>query len=257
MTPNEEASASTSSSTEEVAAQRLEVVRDPAVKTKPHEAHSSKPLGSPPQSALRADSSSIEEERGAKSWLRRRAKQMRGEMTPHEQAMWRLLHEGELVALNWRKQAPFGDYILDFVSHPARLVIEVDGGQHAEPANASRDAERTEHLRSEGYQVIRFWNGEALGARDDVWRAIQNAALETPAAPRMLRWREEDLVRVQKANAQTTSSSMEEVAAQRPEEVRAPAVKTKPHEAHPSKPLGSPPQSALRADSSSIEEERS
>lgn len=184
----------------------------------------------------------------ARDWIRLRAKQMRAEMTPHEKTMWRLLREGELVALNWRKQAPFGDYILDFVSHPARLVVEVDGAQHAEPSNAAHDAERSEWLRSEGYQVIRFWNGEALRARDDVWRTIHAIALQTPAAARMLRWRGNDLAQ--------TSSSMEEVAAKRPEEVRAPSWKDEPREARSSKPLASPPQSALRADSSSIEEER-
>lgn len=191
----------------------------------------------------------------ARDWIRSRAKQMRAEMTPHEKAMWRLLHEGELAALNWRKQAPFGDFILDFVSHPARLVIEVDGSQHAESANAARDADRSEWLRAEGYQVIRFWNGEALSARDDVWRSLQSAALATPAAPRMLRWRESELARVRKANAQT-SSSMEEVAAKRPEEVRAPLLKQVPHEARSFKPMATPPQSSLRDDSSSIEEER-
>ncbi|MEZ5961918.1 MAG: DUF559 domain-containing protein [Hyphomonadaceae bacterium] len=185
----------------------------------------------------------------ARDWIRSRAKEMRTEMTPHEKAMWRLLREGELVALNWRKQAPFGDYILDFVSHPARLVVEVDGAQHADPANAAHDAARSVWLRSEGYRVIRFWNGEALRARDDVWRAIHAIALQTPAAPRMLRWRANDLAQ--------TSSSMEEVAAKRPEEVRPRSLKQKPSEAHSSPPLASPPQSALRADSSSIEEERS
>jgi very-short-patch-repair endonuclease len=193
----------------------------------------------------------------ARDWIRSRAKQMRAELTPHERAIWRLLHEGELVALNWRKQAPFGDFILDFVSHPAQLVIEVDGSQHAAPAVASRDAERSEWLRSQRYQVLRFWNDEALRARDDVWRSIQTAALATPAAPRVLRWRASNLAEAQKVNAQITSSSMEEVAAKRPEEVRAPSLKKAPHEARSFAPLASPPQSSLRDDSSSIEEERS
>ncbi len=192
----------------------------------------------------------------ARDWIRSRAKQMRAQMTPHEKAMWRLLHEGELVALNWRKQAPFGNYILDFVSHPARLVVEVDGAQHADSEIAKHDAERSGWLASQGYQVVRFWNGEAIRARDEVWRSIQSAALETSAAPRMLRWRTGDTARVQKTNAQA-SSSMEEVAAKRPEEVRPPSLKNEPREAHSSPLLATPPQSALRADSSSIEEERS
>lgn len=78
-----------------------------------------------------------------RDWIRSRAKQMRKEMTPHENAMWGVLHEGELIALNWRRQVAFGDYILDFVSHPARLVIEVDGSQHAEAGQAARDEARS------------------------------------------------------------------------------------------------------------------
>ena len=248
---------STSSSMEEVAAKRPEEVRPPTVKKEPPEAHASPPVASPPQSALRANSSSIEEERGAKSWLRRRAREMRKEMTPHEKAMWRLLHEGELMALNWRRQATFGNYILDFVSHSARLVIEVDGSQHAVTENVESDAERTEWLRTEGYTVLRFWNHEAVKARDDVWRTIHATAANTPAKARMQRWRDDHMAQIQQANAQITSSSMEEVAAKRPEEVRPPTMKKKPPEALSQSPLVSPPQSALRADSSSIEEERS
>jgi len=181
---------------------------------------------------------------------------MRKDMTPHEKAMWRLLHQGELIALNWRKQSPFGKYILDFVSHPARLVIEVDGSQHAESTISNRDEERSAWLRSEGYQVIRFWNGEALRARDDVWRTIQAVAAKTPAAPRMQRWRANELARVQQTNAQIASSSMEE--APRSGGGGAPSVmKSEPPEARLSPPLATPPQSSLRDDSSSIEEERS
>ncbi|MBL8547095.1 MAG: endonuclease domain-containing protein [Hyphomonadaceae bacterium] len=246
----------TSSSMEEVAAQRPEEVRAPAAKKKPDRARSSRPSATPPQSSLRDDISSIEEERGAKSWLRRRAKELRAEMTPHEKAMWRLLHEGELVALNWRKQATFGDYILDFVSHPARLVIEVDGSQHCEPQNAERDEARTAWLKSEGYRVLRFWNGEALRNRDDVWRTIQAAAIETPAAPRMQRWKAEELVRINQINARIASSSMEEAPRSGGGGARA-VMQDEPLEAHPATPLATPPQSSLRDDSSSIEEERS
>jgi len=191
-----------------------------------------------------------------RDWIRSRAKQLRAEMTPHEKAMWRLLHEGELVALNWRRQAAFGDYVLDFVSHPARMVIEVDGGQHAETQVIERDEKRSAWLKAEGYQVIRFWNADVLRAPNDIWRLIQMTALETPAAARLLRWREADLARVHQTNAQIASSSMEE--APRSGGGGAPSiVRDEPLEAHSSTPLASPPQSSLRDDSSSIEEERS
>ena len=246
----------TSSSMEEVAAKRPEEVRPRTAKKKPPEAHPQPPLASPPQSSLRDDSSSIEEERGAKSWIRRRAREMRKEMTPHEKAVWRLLHEGELVSLNWRGQAAFGDYILDFVSHPARLVIEVDGSQHGMPENAVNDTRRTEWLRSEGYTVLRFWNHEALKAADDVWRTIHSAATATPAKVRMRKWRADHLAQVQKTNAQIASSSMEEAPRSGGGGVRSVVTKEPPEALAPS-PLASPPQSVAGAtDSSSIEEER-
>jgi very-short-patch-repair endonuclease len=242
---------------EEVAAKRPEEVRAPAVKKEPHEATPQNLRASPPQSSLRDYSSSIEEERGAKSWLRKRAKQMRADMTPHEKAMWRLLRQGELAALYWRRQAVFGKYILDFVSHPARLVVEVDGAQHGTPEQREHDEQRTAALEAEGYRVLRFWNNEGLRDRDGVWRTIQAAAAETPARTRMQHWREKHFKDVREQNERLTSSSMEEVAAKRPEEVRAPAVKKEPHEATPHNLRASPPQSSLRVDSSSIEEERS
>jgi very-short-patch-repair endonuclease len=153
-------------------------------------------------------------------------------------------------------ERPFGKFILDFVSHPARLVVEVDGSQRGQKKQTEHDAERTEWLRSEGYRVLRFWNSEALCERDGVWRTIQSAAAETPALARMQRWRKADMARVRDVNAQIASFSMEEAPAQRAEEVRAVAAKKEPQEANPSRPLASPPQSALRAASSSIEEER-
>jgi very-short-patch-repair endonuclease len=158
---------------------------------------------------------------------------MRAAMTPHEKAMWRLLHEGELVALNWRRQAAFGDYILDFVSHSARLVIEVDGAQHAMSEDAANDAIRTEWLRGQGYKVLRFWNQEALRARDDVWRSVYSVAAATPANARLQRWRDDQMAQIQRTNAQLASSSMEE--APRSGGGGAPAeVRGEPPEAHAS-----------------------
>jgi very-short-patch-repair endonuclease len=123
-------------------------------------------------------------------WLKSRAKAMRAEMTPQEKIIWRLLHDGELIALNWRRQAAFGKYLLDFVSHAADLVVEIDGAQHGEKAQVAHDAQRSVWLKSQGYRVLRVWNAEALKERDGVWRTIHAAASETPALVRMQRWRE-------------------------------------------------------------------
>ena len=76
-------------------------------------------------------------------------------MTDAERAMWRLL---KLCApdARWRRQVPIRHFIVDFASHRAKLVVEVDGGQHSEEA----DADRTAIIEAEGYRVLRFWNNE-------------------------------------------------------------------------------------------------
>ena len=83
---------------------------------------------------------------------------------------------------HFRKQVPIRHYIVDFASHPAKLVIEVDGGQH----DAGTDAYRTAILEAEGYRVLRFWNNEVLGNPDGVWTIIHRALHErhpTPTPP--------------------------------------------------------------------------
>jgi len=72
--------------------------------------------------------------------------------------MWRLLREIAPDA-RWRRQVPLRHFIVDFASHKTRLVVEVDGGQHSEEA----DAARTPVIEAEGYRVLRFWNNEVLG----------------------------------------------------------------------------------------------
>ena len=81
--------------------------------------------------------------------------------------MWRLLRES-FPDQNWRKQVPFRQYIADFASHPCKLVIEVDGGQHSDDV----DAARTSTVEADGYKIIRFWNNEVLRNPDGVWSVI-------------------------------------------------------------------------------------
>jgi very-short-patch-repair endonuclease len=98
-----------------------------------------------------------------------RAKRLRREMTEAEKKLWRGLREGELGAHRFRKQMPAGPYVLDFCCLRKKLVIEVDGGQHAEISTA--EERRNRWLRSEGYTVLRFWNNEVLENLDGVlWR---------------------------------------------------------------------------------------
>jgi very-short-patch-repair endonuclease len=96
-------------------------------------------------------------------------------MTDAEKAMWRLLRES-FADQNWRKQVPFRQYIADFASHSAKLVIEVDGGQHSENA----DADRTATIEADGYRLLRFWNHDVLGNPDGVWSVIDGVLRPHP-----------------------------------------------------------------------------
>jgi very-short-patch-repair endonuclease len=73
--------------------------------------------------------------------------------------MWRLLRHRQLSAFKFRRQVPFKNYILDYVCFDKRLVIEIDGSQHAE---SQSDAMRTAALISEGFQIARYWNNDVL-----------------------------------------------------------------------------------------------
>ena len=99
-----------------------------------------------------------------------RARRLRNNPTDAEKRMWRLLREN-FLEMRFRRQAPIRHHIVDFASHRARLVIEVDGGQHGNEA----DAERTKTIEAEGYRLLRFWNNDVLGNPDGVLTIIASA----------------------------------------------------------------------------------
>jgi very-short-patch-repair endonuclease len=80
-------------------------------------------------------------------------------MTDAEQRLWHFLRAGRFGGLKFKRQAPIGPYAVDFVCFEHSMVIEVDGGQHAENEN---DVRRNRRLRDEGYHVARFWNNDVL-----------------------------------------------------------------------------------------------
>jgi very-short-patch-repair endonuclease len=96
-------------------------------------------------------------------------------MTAAEQAMWYVLKGRQISGLKFRRQHPFGDYILDFVCLESKLVIEVDGGQHSD--NKEYDAIRTDVLQQAGLKVLRFWNNEVLleieAVKEKIWLTLQ------------------------------------------------------------------------------------
>jgi very-short-patch-repair endonuclease len=107
------------------------------------------------------------------------ARAMRKAPTEAEQKLWwHLRHRLAVSDIHFRRQVRLGRYIVDFASHKAKLVVEIDGSQHAEQVAA--DAKRTGFLQAEGYRVVRFWNNEVLTNIDGVLEAIQQALTATP-----------------------------------------------------------------------------
>ena len=108
-----------------------------------------------------------------------RARAMRSAPTEAERKLWwHLRHRLTLPRSHFQRQVLLGRYIVDFACHHLKLIIELDGGQHAK--QNSRDAMRTQFLELEGYRVLRFWNNEVLTNIDGVLELIQNSALATP-----------------------------------------------------------------------------
>ena len=86
----------------------------------------------------------------------KRARHLRRDMTEAEKKLWRHIRADQLEKQRFRRQVPVGPYVLDFCCLKKKLVIEVDGGQHA--SMAATDLRRTRWLESQGFEVLRFWN---------------------------------------------------------------------------------------------------
>jgi very-short-patch-repair endonuclease len=107
------------------------------------------------------------------------ARQMRAQPTDAERVLWqRLRHDIALVGSHFRRQALVGPFIVDFASRKAKLVVELDGGQH-EWQRAS-DARRTRYIEDAGYRVLRFWNHDVLGNLEGVLSEIRRVLPPTP-----------------------------------------------------------------------------
>ena len=101
-----------------------------------------------------------------------RARQLRARQTEAERRLWFLLRDRRLNGAKLRRQVPIGNYIVDFVCQEAKLIVELDGGQHAE--QIVYDAARTKWLAEVGYRVLRIWNTELFENEEGVLTAIFN-----------------------------------------------------------------------------------
>jgi very-short-patch-repair endonuclease len=91
-------------------------------------------------------------------------------MTEAERRVWQILRSQQIEGYRFRRQVPIGRYIADFACHAARLIVEIDGGQHDRLSRL--EIERSGFLQNEGYRILRFWNNEVLENLDGVHRAI-------------------------------------------------------------------------------------
>jgi very-short-patch-repair endonuclease len=101
--------------------------------------------------------------------------------------MWSRLRDRRFLGLKFKRQVPIDRFVFDFVCVDAKLIVEVDGGQHAERLVA--DSERTRVLESMGYLILRFWNNDVLsnidGALELMAFTIQSEALDPPHPARL------------------------------------------------------------------------
>lgn len=104
--------------------------------------------------------------------LKQRSRELRSNMTDAETALWAKLRRQQLARLQFYRQKPIGAYIVDFYCPAARLVIEIDGGQHYEDQGMSRDAKRDACLNTLGLCVLRFSNLDVLTNIDGVIATI-------------------------------------------------------------------------------------
>jgi very-short-patch-repair endonuclease len=107
------------------------------------------------------------------------AHRMRTQPTDAERVLWRRLrHDIELLGSHFRRQVSIGPFVVDFASRKAKIVIELDGGQH--DWQQERDATRSRHIEAAGYRVLRFWNNEVFENLDGVLSEIQSVLTPTP-----------------------------------------------------------------------------
>ncbi len=109
------------------------------------------------------------------------AKLLRHEMTDAERVLWREVRAHRFAGFKFKRQEPLGLYVVDFVCYEARLIVELDGGQHAMQQEA--DAERTRWLETRGFRVVRFWNNDVLKNIAGVMQEIEKKLPLSPPSP--------------------------------------------------------------------------
>jgi len=118
-----------------------------------------------------------------------RSRELRANATSAERLLWRYIRNRQLGGTRFNQQVPIGPYICDFVARTPKLIIELDGGQHA--MAEKQDAKRTTFLQQRGYRVLRFWNNDVIANVEGVLGVISEALNNIPS-PNPSRSREGD-----------------------------------------------------------------
>ena len=118
-----------------------------------------------------------EAERSRRKQLRHRAKTMRSLATNAEHRLWQIVRAKRFAGYKFRRQVPIDYYVADFLCASRRLIIELDGGQHAA---SERDEKRDAYLATQGFRILRFWNNEIFTNEEGVAEQIY-LALSSPS----------------------------------------------------------------------------
>ena len=116
--------------------------------------------------------------------LKERARRLRTQMIDSERALWERLRRKQVQAVQFYRQKPIGNYIVDFYAPKAKIVVEVDGSQHMESEQAARDLERDAFLASQGLRVLRFDDLQVVkeieGVMEVIFQAISGSVDGNP-----------------------------------------------------------------------------
>ena len=119
-----------------------------------------------------------------------RTRDLRRDMTDAERKLWSRLRTKQLAGVRFNTQYPIGPFICDFAARSKGLVIELDGGQHAE--TVSYDSERTRYIEVRGYRVLRFWNNDVLsnleGVVSEIGRVLEELGTRDMSKSRGSDW---------------------------------------------------------------------
>ncbi len=123
---------------------------------------------------------------GYKPQTLKHAKQLRRDMTPQERLLWNRLRDRQVGGYKFRKQQPIGPYIVDFICHEKKLIVEADGSQHYD---SDHDLARDQWLKKQDYSVLRYRNNEINENLEGVLEAILIALSQNPSptSPNRLR----------------------------------------------------------------------